>query len=374
MSIEVSIVLPCRNEEKSVGLCIEKIKKVFKDNKINGEVIVSDSSSDRSASAAKGLGAKVVSHGKEGYGIACLEGFKAAKGKYLILGDADNTYDFSEILKFLDKLDEGYDFVIGKRFDLKNGAMPFLHRYFGNPFLTWVLRLFFKAKVSDAHCGMRAIRRDALDKLDLRATGMEFASEMIVKAVQNNLKISEVPITYHPRVGESKLSSFRDGWRHLRFMLIYSPTHLFLFPGTFLFFIGLVFMFLLLSGPLNMGSLTLYTHPMVIGSLLTIVGFQIINLGFFAKTYAVSSGLSKNDKLVDFFAKHVSFEKGLILGVTVFLVAFLINLKIFLNWYFSGMPALSKLNLAIFATTFIILGIQIMFSSLLLSILLIRKK
>ena len=219
--IEVSVVLPCRNERETIGICIKKIKEIFKNNCINGEIIVSDSSNDGSDKIAKILGAMVIKHDKKGYGNAYLEVFKYINGKYIIIGDADNTYDFLEIPKFLDSLNQGYDFVIGSRLrgEILPGSMKWLHQYVGNPMLNAIFNLLFKTSLSDTHCGFRAFRKEVLDKLNLKHTGMEFALEMLTKVVKNNFRIKEIPITYYPREGISKLNSFRDGFRHLGFML-----------------------------------------------------------------------------------------------------------------------------------------------------------
>lgn len=221
-SIEVSAVLPCRNEEKTIGICIKKIMGVFEKESIKGEIIVSDSSTDSSAEIAESLGAKVIRHGKKGYGNAYLEAFKHINGRHIIMGDSDNTYDFDEIPKFLHYLrDKDYDFVIGNRFNgmMKKGAMPFLHRYVGNPFLSFISRVFFKTGIYDINCGFRAIDRELLGRLGLETTGMEFASEMVIKAVEHDARIKEIPVNYHERVGESKLRTVRDGWKHISFMV-----------------------------------------------------------------------------------------------------------------------------------------------------------
>jgi len=220
--IKVSVVMPCLNEAETIGSCIQKAKIALKGMKINGEIIIADNgSSDGSPQIARSLGAKVILQPIKGYGNAYIAGIKAAKGRYIIIADSDDTYDLSEMPKFIEKLDEGYDLVMGTRLKGKilPEAMPWLHRHVGNPILTWILNLLFKAGVSDAHCGMRAFRKDAYDKMSLKSGGMEFASEMVIKAAMMKMKIAEVPITYYPRKGESKLRTFSDGWRHLRFML-----------------------------------------------------------------------------------------------------------------------------------------------------------
>lgn len=221
-TVEVSVVMPCLNEAETIGLCVQKSLQALKQNNLCGEVIVADNgSTDNSANIAQKLGAKVVHQPKRGYGSAYLTGFAAAKGKYIVMGDSDNTYDFSQLSNFLQPLRQGYDLVIGSRLkgQILEGAMPWLHRYIGNPILTGILNLLFQAGVSDAHCGMRAFTREAYDKMQLRTTGMEFASEMVIKAAKAKLNIAEIPITYYSRKGQSKLRSFRDGWRHLRCMV-----------------------------------------------------------------------------------------------------------------------------------------------------------
>jgi glycosyltransferase involved in cell wall biosynthesis len=318
----------------------------------------------------------VVKHDKKGYGIAYLEGFKTVKGKYVFCADADGTYDFNEIPRFLHYLRQGYDFVIGNRFKgkMNKEAMPFSHRYIGNPFLSMILRLFFKAKVGDSHCGMRALTKEAIDKLELKTTGMEFASEMIIKAAKNKLKIKELAIDYHKRIGKSKLSSFTDGWRHLRFMLMYAPDYLFMIPGMLLLLFGIFIMGLFLIGPVEINGLVLYTHPMIVGSFLSILGYQIITLGIYAKTYAVSIGFEKNDKFIDFLAKLITFESGLILGFLVLVVSFIFGSILLLDWVVKGFPGVLKTNDMILILTLAILGVQTMFSAFFLSILLVKKR
>lgn len=373
---DVSVVLPCRNEEETIGACIEKIKRVFADEGINGEIIVSDSSTDKSPQIAESLGARVIRHGREGYGVACLEGFKHAKGKYVVVGDADDTYDFREMPKFLKPLREGCDLVVGTRIKgrIMPGAMPWLHRYVGNPLLSWLLNLFFHTNVSDAHCGMRSFTREALEGMNLKTAGMEFASEMIIMAAKRKLRMTEVPITYYPRRGKSKLNSFSDGWDHLRLMLLYSPDHLFLLPGFLLFTAGLFLMILLLKGPARILGLNWYIHPMVLGSLLTILGYQIILLGLYAKTYAVATGFEEYDRLAYFFRKNITVEKGSIIGLVLFTAGFAINAKILYTWIATGFGELSEMKSAIFAMTLTVVGVQTIFHSFFLSMLMMNRK
>jgi hypothetical protein len=291
------------------------------------------------------------------------------------MADADGTYDFAEIPKFLGFLKEGYDFVIGDRFATKiaKKTMPFLHRYIGNPVLSGMLRLFFKTTVKDAHCGMRAITKKSLDELELKTTGMEFASEMIIKAIKNNLKIKELAIEYGSRIGESKLNTFKDGWRHLRFMLLYAPDYLFIIPGLLLLMLGIQIMAMFLTGTVKLNSLVFYNHPMIIGSFLTIVGYQIITLGVYAKTYAVSSGFEKKDKIVDAIAKYITFESGIIFGLALLIGSFIFGMIILWSWINAGFPEIQKTNDMILILTLAVLGVQTMFSAFFLSVILVEK-
>jgi glycosyltransferase involved in cell wall biosynthesis len=372
--IDVSVVIPTLNEEKTIGICIDKINKIFQDHEINGEIVVSDSSTDSTPEIAKSKGARVIHPKEKGYGNAYLEGINASKGKYIIIGDADDTYDFLEIPKFLDPLrNKEADFVIGNRFGggIEKGAMPLLHRYIGNPLLTKILNLFFHGKISDAHCGMRGFTRETWKKLDLKTGGMEFASEMIIKAIQKKLVIKEVPIKLYPRNGsDAKISSFTDGWRHLRFMMLLAPNYLFMIPGLLLFGTGLGLMGLLLFGPLRIGAIKLDIHPMVLGSLLTLFGFQIILYSFIVKEYGVTEGLIPESRTIHFYHSHFNLESGLLLGGVITIVGFIFNLWILLAWISKGMGAMpvSSLRIAILALTIFIIGIEIMFTSFVMSI------
>lgn len=375
--MEVSVIMPCLNEEKTIGVCIQKAMKALEDVGVQGEVIVVDNAStDNSANMAKSMGARVVEQPVMGYGSAYLIGLEEAKGKYIIMADADNTYDLQELGKFLDSMRAGYEFCIGSRFKGKilSGAMPWLHRYIGNPILTGILNIFFGAKISDAHCGLRAVTKEAYKKMNLKTLGMEFASEMVIKALKLKLKIKEIPITYHPRQGESKLNSFRDGWRHLRFMLLYSPTYLFLIPGIVMFFPGLIILLVLLPGPLILDKLFFDIHYMVLGSLLAILGFQTINLGLYAKAYALTEHFEENDRTIEWFLRYFNLERGLIIGVLVTLSGLAINGYILIRWIGGNFGPLSEVRPGLVALTFMVIGIQVIFSSFFLSILGIKKK
>src|SRR5215217_4882578 len=278
--LTVSVVIPCLNEADSIEECVRRARQAMEDHDIAGEVVVCDNNStDGSGDLATAAGARVVRETRPGYGSAYLAGFAAARGRYIVMADADLTYDFGEIPRFVDKLDDGAELVMGDRMDnIHPGAMPWLHRYVGNPILTGVLNVFFRTGVSDAHCGMRAVRRDVLPRLDLRTTGMEFASEMVIRAAKEKLDIREFPIEYRPRGGESKLSSFRDGWRHLRFLLVHSPTHLFMIPGAVMLVLGVIVSLISLLQISVLGR-AWDLHAMVAGALLAIVGVQVVALG-----------------------------------------------------------------------------------------------
>ena len=376
-SIKVSVVMPCLNEVETIGKCIQKAQAALKKMGVLSEIIVADNgSTDDSVEIAKSLGAKVVHQPVRGYGAAYLAGMEAAQGNYIVIGDSDDTYDFSELDKFVQPLREGFDLVMGSRLkgNILPAAMPWLHRYIGNPILTGILNFLFKAGVSDSHCGMRAFTKEAYEKMQLRTTGMEFASEMVIKAAKAKLKIAEIPITYYPREGESKLRSFRDGWRHLRFMLLYSPTHLFLIPGFILFLLGIIVTLLLLPGPLKIGGRSYDVHVMTLTSLLALLGFQVILLGLYARTYAILSGLEHKDKLIEWMWKHFSLEKGLLIGVASFASGFIVDAWIAYKWVKSGFGALDEVRTALFALLLMALGAQTVFSSFFLSILGIRTE
>ncbi len=366
MGVTVSVILPCRNEEKTIEKCIKQIKRVFKKENIDGEIIVSDSSSDNSALIAKKHNTVVIKHNEKGYGIAIRKGFEKAKGKYVVIGDADATYDFSELSLLLKKLKSGYDLVIGSRIKgtIKKGAMPWHHRYIGNPGLSFILNLFFSTKVSDTHSGLRVITKDSFEKLELKTTGMEFASEMIIKAAKNGLAISEVPITYYPRIGESKLRSFSDAWRHLRFMLMFSPTYLFFIPGFVLFFLGFLVLTLILFGSFIIRGVNINLYLALFGSFFSILGYQVINLGLYSKIYAIHTGFEKQDKLINYIAEKVPLEKGVLSGFLI--VLFSILLFLFKPNY--------DTSTILFPLTLTVIGFQTFFSVFFISIMLVEKK
>ena len=318
-------------------------------------------------------GARVVHEPRRGYGSAYMAGFTAARGRYIVMADADLTYDFDDIPRFLEELEDGAELVMGDRMDnIQPGAMPWMHRYIGNPALSGILNLFFKTGIRDAHCGMRALRRDVLPRLDLRTPGMEFASEMVIRASKEDLDIRELPIHYHPRGGSSKLSTFRDGWRHLRFLLVHSPTHLFLIPGAVMAALGtLISLVVLLQ--LNLLGRTWDLHTMVGGALLVIVGSQVVALGLAAHAYATYF-MGAKDPWFDKVRSRMRLEHGLLIGGAITLAGVAIAAVVVGVWIDRGFGALSDERAVIAAATLIIVGIQIFFSSFLLSILGLRRR
>jgi glycosyltransferase involved in cell wall biosynthesis len=370
----VSVVIPCLNEADTIARCVGLAREVLDRHAIAGEVVVADNGSDDgSAGLAEDAGARVVIEPRRGYGSAYLAGFAAAEGEYIVMADADLTYDFNDIPRFVDELDQGAEMVIGDRMDnIQPGAMPWLHRYVGNPVLTGILNLFFRTGVKDAHCGMRALRRDVLPRLDLRTTGMEFASEMVIRAGKEKLQVRQFPIEYHPREGESKLSSFRDGWRHLRFLLVHSPTHLFIIPGGVMALIGALVVGAVLS-EIQVFGREWFLHSMIAGAMLMIVGTQVLALGLCAHAYATYF-MGERDPWFDRMRARFRLEHGLLLGGIFIVAGFVVGAVIVGTWIDRGFGALSEERWAVLAATLLIVGIQIFFSSFLLSILGLRRR
>ena len=373
-AVRVSVVIPCLNEAENIVECVTRARRVLAESGVQGEVIVADNASeDRSAELARGAGARVVHEPRRGYGSAYLAGFSAARGDYIVMADADLTYDFGDIPKFVEEMDAGGQLVMGDRMDnIHPGAMPWLHRYVGNPVLSGILNTFFRTGVRDAHCGMRAVRRDVLPRLDLRATGMEFASEMVIRASKEKLVIREFPIEYHPRGGESKLSSFRDGWRHLRFLLVHSPTHLFLIPGVVMTALGAVISMVSLT-QIDLFGRSWELHTMIAGALLSIVGVQVVALGLCAHAYGMYF-MGHKDAWFDRMRARFRLEHGLLLGGVLTLAGLVVAAVIVGIWIHNDLAALSEERLAVLAATLVIVGIQIFFSSFLLSILGLRRR
>jgi glycosyltransferase involved in cell wall biosynthesis len=346
----------------------------MRDHGIDGEVVVADNgSTDGSPRLAERAGARVVHEPRRGYGSAYLTGFAAARGRFVLMGDADDSYDFGDIPRFVEPLREGADMVIGNRLpNVRPGAMPWLHRYVGNPLLTGLLNLFFRSGVSDAHCGMRAFRRDLLPALNLRTTGMEFASEHVIRSSKLGLDIREVEIEYHPRRGRSKLASFSDGWRHLRFLLVHSPTWLFLVPGLTLVGLGLVMGLVVLTG-VNFLGREWDMHTLIGSSLLVIVGSQVLQFAVFGRAYAAYY-LDEHDRLFDRLRARFRLEHGLIAGGIVLLAGMVVCAVIAGIWIDRGFGELREQKLAVAGLTLVVLGIQIVFGAFFLSLLGLRRR
>ena len=374
---DISIVLPCLNEEEAIGGCIDTIQAIIQAQRLNAEIVVVDNAStDRSAAIAREHGARVVYQPLRGYGNAYLKGFAEAQGQYIVMADADNTYDFNEIESFIAPLREGYDLVMGNRFTgrMAPGAMTWSHHYIGNPILSGMLNLFFHTGIRDAHCGMRAFTKEAYERMRLRTGGMEFASEMVIHASKAGLKMTERPIAYHPRIGESKLHTLRDGWRHLRFLLLYSPTHLFLLPGMLLMCAGFVALSVLLPGPFPLFGHSWDVHAMVLASLLTLVGYMIVSLGLFARFFSLTEHLDgERDRTLKRFNRLFTLERGLALGAIVTSIGLVIDGYVFYQWLAVHMGPLNEVRPALYATTLIAIGIQTMFGAFFLSLLQMRK-
>jgi glycosyltransferase involved in cell wall biosynthesis len=368
---ELSVVMPSMNEEQTIKICIQKAQSVFDEYRIEGEIIVVDNSSDRTAEIASSMGANVIRSVK-GYGKAYMTGLSYAKGEYIAIADADNTYDLLELPKFIDPLMRGdADFVIGTRLKgtIKKGAMPWLHQYIGNPFLTWLLKKLFNIPISDAHCGMRAFTKDALEKMNIKSHGMEMASEMIIEAADKGLKIKEVPITYHIRDAPSKLRSFQDGWRHIRFMMLYRPIPFLVTPGIIVFLLGILLTAtIMLKGNIEENRL----HSLILGSMLLLIGSQTITTGIYMKAYGFVHGMYKNDggfikKLLDYH----SLERELVGGALIVATGTFIGFQVTSTWVRAGYGPMLEIGSAVLAMLFGAIGLQIIFTSIFLSVLML---
>lgn len=380
--IELSVVMPCLNEAATLETCLHKAFGCLRELDIKGEVIVADNgSTDGSREIAQRCGARVVPVPIRGYGAALQGGIKAARGTYVIMGDADDSYDFTALKPFVEKLREGYDLVMGNRFKggIKAGAMPPLHRYLGNPALSFIGRLFFRSPMGDFHCGLRAFRRDAVMRMDLQTTGMEFASEMVVKAQLLKMKVAEVPTTLSPD-GRSRLPhlrSWRDGWRHLRFLLMYSPRWLFLYPGVALMLIGAIVGALVLPGPLHLGNITLDLHTLVYAAAMIAVGFQAILFAVFTKAFAMNAGLLPWDQQLEKVFKVVTLEVGLLAGLFMLVLGLGGTLYALITWSgrsFGPLDLHNTMRVAVPSALLLSLGSEVVLSSFFLSILGLRRR
>ena len=370
----LSVVVPCLNEATSIEIVVRKALETMRSEGIDGEVVVADNgSTDGSPDLARAAGARVVREPRKGYGSAYLAGFEVARGEYILMGDADDTYDFTQLGRFIGPLGDGADLVIGNRFaKIHPGAMPWLHRYVGNPALTGMLNLLFRTGVRDAHCGMRAFRRDLLPALDLRTTGMEFASEQVIRAGKLGLDIRNLDIEYHPRKGQSKLSSFSDGWRHLRFLLLHGPTSLFVVPGTLLLLLGCL-VELVVVADLTVFGREWDLHALIGGALLTIVGVQLVQFGLFARTYAAYV-LDERSAVIGRLPGAVTLERGLIVGALLFGVGCVLSAVVAVMWIQHGFGELRAEQLAVLGLTFVVLGVQVLFGAFVQSVLGLRRR
>jgi glycosyltransferase involved in cell wall biosynthesis len=371
--IEVSVVIPCLNEAGSIEACVDAARKALDDGGYRGEVLVVDNgSTDGSGRLAAQAGARVVDQPKRGYGNAYLAGLAAARGRYIVMLDADMTYDAGELPRFVAALEDGGDMVLGDRMkSIQPGAMPWLHRHVGNPVLTGLLNSLFGTEVNDAHCGMRALRREVLPKLDLRTTGMELASEMVIRAAKAGLDIRQFPIEYHPRQGESKLSTWSDGWRHLRFLLIHSPRHLFLIPGTAMVGAGALIMAIVLAQISLLGR-EWGIHAEIAGSLLVVLGVQLLALGLCARAYGVYF-MGETDDWFGRMRRRFRLEHGLLIGGAIAAAGLISGSVLLVMWIDNGFGSLAEGQLAVLAATLVTVGAQVFFTSFLLSIIGLRR-
>ena len=366
-AIRVSAVMPCLNEERTLGLCIEKIRRAFIDEAIAGEIIVADNgSTDNSVAVALALGARVVHEPKKGYGAALMAGINGAQGEVIVMADADDSYDWSSIGKFVRKIEEGFDLVIGNRFKggIEPGAMPLLHRYFGNPVLSALARVMYGIPIGDFHCGMRAFTRDAFDRMNVRTPGMEFATEMVINASHAGLRIAEIPTRLYPdkRDRAPHLRSFRDGWRHLRFMLTYAPDWLYLVPGGFMSVIGVIGMLLLAAGPLSVGGVKLGIHYLALASLLALLGSNVIGFGLLARLINARRNPIMPDSRFGRMLKYFTLERGLVLGGLLVVAGLAIDGWILLEWISRGYGDMSRtVHVAFVASTVFLLGVNALF-------------
>jgi len=373
VSCRVSVVIPCLNEAETIVECVTRARSVLEESGLAGEVIVVDNgSTDGSGDLARGAGAVVVEEPRRGYGSAYLAGLDVAHGDYIVMVDADLTYDFREIPRFVHELDNGAQLVVGNRMQsIKPGAMPLLSRL-GNPLLSGFLNVLHRTNIRDVHCGMRAVRRDMLPVLNLRTVGMEFASEMVIRATRERLDVREVPIELHPRVGSSKLSPFRDGWRHLRVILVYNPTFLFLLPGVVMLFAGSLITLLVFVHVPVFGR-DLYVHSLIMGCLFIILGVQAIGLGLSARAFGVYF-ISEQDQLFQKLRSRLRLEHGLVLALLVGAAGLALVGVVVGRWASNGFGTLKEEQLAILAATVIAVGAQIFFTSFLLSIIGLRRR
>lgn len=371
-AIAVSALMPCLNEAQTLPLCIAKIDQAFAELGLVGEIVVADNgSTDSSREIAASLGARVILERRQGYGSALLAGIRQCKGQIIVMADADDSYDWSRLGDFVHKIDEGYDLVMGNRFlgGIEPGAMPRLHRYLGNPVLSALTRWLYKIPIGDFHCGMRAFTRTAVDRMFLRTSGMEFATEMVISAAQADLRIAETPTRLYPdkRNRPPHLRSFRDGWRHLRFILTYAPDYLYLVPGFLLALLGLLGMTLLSGGPATIGSLSLGIHFLALSSLLTMLGANVLGFGVMAKVYNSTRYPIQPDSLIAGLLRHFTLERGILVGTSLAIGGICVDAAILFEWLARNRSEMgATVHLAFVASTLTVLGVNLVFGSFLL--------
>lgn len=379
---ELTILMPCLNEAETLAICIKKAKQFLEESGVNGEIVIADNgSTDGSQKIAEENGARVVNVPEKGYGAALIGGCQGALGKYVIMGDADDSYDFLHLTPFVEKLREGYDLVMGNRFKggIEPGAMPPLHRYLGNPVLSFIARLFFPCKIGDYHCGLRGYNRESILKLGLVTTGMEYASEMVVKSTLNHLRIAEVPTTLKKdgRSHAPHLRSWSDGWRHLKFLLMHSPNWLFMYPGLILFFLGLILTIILSFRNIQIGSVGLGVHTLMYSAAAMMVGTNLVMFSLFVRSYASVTGFIPTESKLDKWLEETTTERGVLIGVLLFLVGIAVTIFAFYIWRkndFGGLSPENMMRITIPAMLFIVVGIEMIFGSFFIGILHIKHK
>ena len=374
---ELSVVMPCLNESRTLATCIQKAFATIESLGLRGEVIVADNgSTDGSQALAESLGARVVPIAARGYGSALRGGIAASRGRFVIMGDSDDSYDFTQLGDFVSKLNEGYDLVMGNRFhgEIRPGAMPFLHRFLGNPVLSWLGRLFFGCPVGDFQCGLRGFRKDSVDKLELQTTGMEFSTEMVVKATLFKLRIIEIPTTLSPdgRDRPPHLRTWRDGWRYLRFLLLYSPRWLFLYPGIALLVLGVGVELWLLPGPRTVGTVTFDYNTLLFGAMAILIGFQSVNFAVFSKVFAIAEHLLPEDPRLNKVFRYLTLETGLVVGALLILAGcgtWIFGLSYWHGHNFGHLDPDTMLRIVVPGLVFLTLGVEIVLSSFFISVL-----
>lgn len=379
--LELTILMPCLNEAETLEVCIQKAAKFLEESGVSGEILIADNgSTDGSQEIAVRNGARVVNVPEKGYGAALIGGCNAAKGKYVIMGDADDSYDFLNLMPFVEKLREGNDLVMGNRFKggIEKGAMPPLHKYLGNPLLSFLGRVFYPSKIKDFHCGLRGYNTESIRKLNLHTTGMEYASEMVVQATLHGLRMEEVPTTLK-KDGRSRpphLRSWSDGWRHLKFLLMHSPNWLFFYPGIILFIIGLLGTILLSIGPVSVGKLTFDINTLLYAGLFTIVGLQLMMFSLFVKTYAANTGFIPINRANNMLSRF-TMDKGIFVGAVLFILGIIIMIVAFVKWKqtgFGGLLPNEMMRTTIPSLVLIVCGIELIFSSFFIGILNIKHR